>query len=42
MEGGGRIPSLNDFLENGIFIPDDLSPQIAQMCLVRDPGLVDG
>lgn len=25
-----------------LYIPEDLSPQMAQMCLTRDPGLVDG
>lgn len=23
-------------------LPEDLSPQMAQMCLAKDPGLVDG
>lgn len=25
-----------------LYIPEDLSPQMAQMCFTRDPGLVDG
>lgn len=25
-----------------LYVPEDLSPQMAQMCLTRDPGLVDG
>lgn len=28
--------------EEGSLLPEDLSPQMAQMCLAKEPGLVDG